>query len=84
MAHGTKVSVSGIRRSVLTFCSLLRISLNASSQTKTHLSTTLAHIDFVKALIVIPSLKLLVTGSSDKDLRIWDLPTSLPDRKSVV
>lgn len=79
MAHGTKVSVSGIRRSVLTFCSLLRISLNASSQTKTHLSTTLAHIDFVKALIVIPSLKLLVTGSSDKDLRIWDL-APLSDR----
>ncbi|GAA5961347.1 hypothetical protein JCM21900_004491 [Sporobolomyces salmonicolor] len=42
-------------------------------QTKTHLSTTIAHNDFVKALVVIPSLKVLVTGSSDKDLRVWDL-----------
>ncbi|GAA5890168.1 hypothetical protein JCM5296_002837 [Sporobolomyces johnsonii] len=42
-------------------------------QTKTHLSTTIAHTDFVKALVVIPSLKVLVTGSSDKDLRVWDL-----------
>ncbi|KAL8286558.1 hypothetical protein RQP46_004575 [Phenoliferia psychrophenolica] len=42
-------------------------------QTKSHLSTTLAHTDFVKALVVIPSLEIVVTGSSDKDLRIWDL-----------
>ncbi|GAA6008542.1 hypothetical protein JCM10207_007153 [Rhodosporidiobolus poonsookiae] len=42
-------------------------------ETKTHLSTTLAHIDFVKTLHVIPELALLVSGSSDKDLRLWDL-----------
>lgn len=42
-------------------------------QTKALISTTVAHTDFIKALIVIPSLKILVTGSSDKDLRIWDL-----------
>ncbi|KAK4704048.1 hypothetical protein P7C70_g2170, partial [Phenoliferia sp. Uapishka_3] len=46
-------------------------------QTKTHLSTTLAHTDFVKALIVIPSLQVLITGSSDKDIRVWDL-SNLP------
>ncbi|GEM06657.1 WD repeat protein [Rhodotorula toruloides] len=42
-------------------------------QTKTHLATTVGHIDFVKTLTVITSLKILVTGSSDKDIRIWDL-----------
>ncbi|BGP14778.1 hypothetical protein JCM10213_004284 [Rhodosporidiobolus nylandii] len=41
--------------------------------TKTCISTTVAHIDFVKCLHVIPSLQLLLTGSSDKDLRAWDL-----------
>lgn len=43
------------------------------AQTKTQLSTTVGHIDFVKTLTVIPSLKVLVTGSSDKDIRVWDL-----------
>ena len=66
-------------------------------QTKTHLSTTIAHTDSIKALHVIPSLKLLVTASSDKDIRIWDLttletrdlaalvslPTSMQDVESV-
>jgi len=42
-------------------------------QTKTLLSTTVGHIDFVKTLLVLPSLNLLVTGSSDKDIRLWDL-----------
>lgn len=44
-----------------------------TSQTKTHLSTTVGHIDFVKAVCVVESLNVLVTGSSDKDIRIWDL-----------
>lgn len=43
------------------------------------MSTTLAHIDFVKTLLVIPELKILITASSDKDIRIWDL-TSLESR----
>lgn len=39
------------------------------------MSTTIAHTDFIKTLLVIPELDVLVTGSSDKDLRIWDLST---------
>ncbi|GAA6057544.1 hypothetical protein JCM3770_000576 [Rhodotorula araucariae] len=42
-------------------------------QTKTLLSTTVGHIDFVKTLLVVPALNVLVTGSSDKDVRVWDL-----------
>ncbi|SCV67756.1 BQ2448_5367 [Microbotryum intermedium] len=41
--------------------------------TKSLLSTTIAHIDFVKSLVVVPELKLLCSGSSDKDIRVWDL-----------
>ena len=33
----------------------------------------MTHTDFLKAITVIPQLKVLVTGSSDKDIRIWDL-----------
>ncbi|KAM0754845.1 WD40 repeat-like protein [Meredithblackwellia eburnea MCA 4105] len=42
-------------------------------QTKSPISTTIAHTDFVKSLIVIPSLDIVVSGSSDKDIRVWDL-----------
>ncbi|CCM02929.1 uncharacterized protein FIBRA_05044 [Fibroporia radiculosa] len=41
--------------------------------TKKLISSTLAHSDFVKALFVIPSLQLLISGSSDKIVRFWDL-----------
>ncbi|KAI0928857.1 hypothetical protein AcW1_005975 [Taiwanofungus camphoratus] len=44
-------------------------------KTKALISSTPAHSDFVKALLVIPSLKLLVSGSSDKLVRFWDLST---------
>jgi WD40 repeat protein len=37
-----------------------------------------AHSDFVKALLFIPELSLLVSGGSDKDIRLHDL-SSLPD-----
>ncbi|KAI0282189.1 WD40-repeat-containing domain protein [Russula aff. rugulosa BPL654] len=40
-------------------------------KTKTVISSTLAHSDFVKTLLVIPSLQLLVSGSSDKSVRFW-------------
>ncbi|CAE6435227.1 unnamed protein product [Rhizoctonia solani] len=37
------------------------------------LSTTKAHSDFLKTLLVIPHLNLLVSGSSDKHIKLWDL-----------
>ncbi|CAL1704299.1 unnamed protein product [Somion occarium] len=42
-------------------------------ETKQLISSTPAHTDFVKSLLVIPSLKLLVSSSSDKIVRFWDL-----------
>ncbi|KAI0093936.1 WD40 repeat-like protein [Irpex rosettiformis] len=42
-------------------------------ETKQVYSTTDAHSDFIKALLVIPSLNLLVSSSSDKIVRFWDL-----------
>lgn len=44
------------------------------TSTRQALSTTPnAHSDFVKSLLVFPSLGLLVTGSSDKVVRFWDV-----------
>ena len=43
-------------------------------KTKTVISSTLAHSDFVKTLLVMPSLQLLVSGSSDKSVRFWSVP----------
>lgn len=37
------------------------------------LSSIEAHSDFVKALLVFPSLQLLVSTGSDKIVRLWDL-----------
>ncbi|KAI0670521.1 WD40-repeat-containing domain protein [Trametes maxima] len=44
-------------------------------ETKELISSTPAHSDFVKALLVIPSLRLLVSSGSDKIVRFWDLST---------
>jgi len=41
------------------------------------ISSTIAHTDFVKTLLVVPSLQLLVSGSSDKSVRFWDLSSPL-------
>nr|GAT51090.1 argonaute-like protein [Mycena chlorophos] len=41
--------------------------------TKALVSSTDAHLDFVKCLLVLPSLGLLVSGSSDKIVRFWDI-----------
>ncbi|KAF8163135.1 WD40-repeat-containing domain protein [Crassisporium funariophilum] len=51
-------------------------------------STPNAHNDFVKILLVFPSLQLLVSGSSDKVVRFWDLsdlekPTALRSVGSI-
>lgn len=35
------------------------------------ISSTDAHTDFVKSLLVLPSLKLLISGGSDKVVRFW-------------
>ncbi|KAK4050146.1 WD repeat-containing protein 49 [Microbotryomycetes sp. JL201] len=43
------------------------------TNTRKLLSTTVGHVDFVKAVHVIPHLGVVVSGSSDRDLRIWDL-----------
>ncbi|KAJ3886601.1 WD40-repeat-containing domain protein [Lentinula edodes] len=42
-------------------------------RTKELISSTDAHSDFVKSLFVIPSVKLLISGSSDKLIRFWNL-----------
>ncbi|KAG1759697.1 WD40-repeat-containing domain protein [Suillus occidentalis] len=42
-------------------------------KTKGLISTTAAHDDFVKTLLVVPSVKLLVSSSSDKIVKFWDL-----------
>ncbi|EEB92778.1 hypothetical protein MPER_08666 [Moniliophthora perniciosa FA553] len=47
------------------------------TNTKEIISSTEAHSDFVKSLLVFPSLNLLVSGSSDKIVRFWDLSSAL-------
>ncbi|OCH87419.1 WD40 repeat-like protein [Obba rivulosa] len=46
-----------------------------NAATRSLISFTPAHADFVKTLLVIPKLQLLVSGSSDKIVRLWDLST---------
>ncbi|KAF9001932.1 WD40 repeat-like protein [Cyathus striatus] len=41
--------------------------------TKTLISSTDAHDDFVKALYVLPKLHLLISSGSDKAVRFWDI-----------
>ncbi|KAI5987553.1 WD40-repeat-containing domain protein [Pisolithus albus] len=41
-----------------------------------------AHDDFVKSLLVVPSLGLLVSSGSDKIVRFWDL-TDVVERKTI-
>ncbi|KAJ4488430.1 WD40-repeat-containing domain protein [Lentinula aciculospora] len=43
------------------------------ADSKELISSTDAHSDFVKSLLVIPSVNLLVSGSSDKLIRFWHL-----------
>ncbi|KAI9064284.1 WD40 repeat-like protein [Trametes sanguinea] len=44
-------------------------------ESKEIISSTPAHSDFVKALLIIPDLRLLVSSGSDKIVRFWDLST---------
>ncbi|KAF9458632.1 WD40-repeat-containing domain protein [Collybia nuda] len=50
------------------------------TQTKELVSSTDAHTDFVKSLLVLPSLRLLISGGSDKVVRLWDLSSSTHDQ----
>ncbi|EPT05940.1 hypothetical protein FOMPIDRAFT_1044419 [Fomitopsis schrenkii] len=46
-----------------------------NTDTRQLISSTDGHSDFVKSLLVIPSLRLLASSSSDKIIRLWDLST---------
>ncbi|KAL1947691.1 hypothetical protein VTO73DRAFT_13415 [Trametes versicolor] len=46
-----------------------------NAETKELISSTPGHADFVKALLVIPSIRLLISSGSDKIIRFWDLST---------
>ncbi|KAF9228670.1 WD40 repeat-like protein [Gyrodon lividus] len=54
-----------------------------NTNTKALICSTTAHDDFVKCLFVVPSAKLLVSSSSDKTLRFWDL-TDVLEGKALV
>ncbi|OAV93960.1 hypothetical protein PTTG_09711 [Puccinia triticina 1-1 BBBD Race 1] len=41
------------------------------------LSTSTGHINFVKSIHIIPNLGLLVSGSTDRDIRLWDFKQSI-------
>jgi len=46
-------------------------------ETQVLLSTTTGHVDFVKCIHMIPTLGLLVSGSTDRDLRLWGFKQSI-------
>lgn len=77
-ALGTRVFASGTFKCVF-FRPFPDRTHDMFLQTKTSLSTTVAHTDFVKAVLVIPTLSLVVSASTDRDIRLWDL-TSLTTR----
>ncbi|KIJ60635.1 hypothetical protein HYDPIDRAFT_32058 [Hydnomerulius pinastri MD-312] len=52
------------------------------TDTKALICSTVAHEDFVKCLFVVPSTNLLVSSSSDKLIRFWDL-TDILERKAL-
>ncbi|KDE04483.1 hypothetical protein MVLG_05050 [Microbotryum lychnidis-dioicae p1A1 Lamole] len=72
-AASTSTSAKGKSRQLMISGSWDKSARVWDTTNKSLLSTTIAHIDFVKSLVVIPELKLLCTGSSDKDIRVWDL-----------
>ncbi|KAF5373133.1 hypothetical protein D9758_001692 [Tetrapyrgos nigripes] len=76
---GHRGPVSAIAFWTKTFGETTRTILVTGSwdKTKQLISSTDSHSDFVKSLFVYPSLNLLVSGSSDKIVRFWDLTDTL-------
>ncbi|KAA1075779.1 hypothetical protein PGT21_026468 [Puccinia graminis f. sp. tritici] len=46
-------------------------------ETQVLLSTSTGHVDFVKSIHIISTLGLLVSGSTDRDIRLWDFKRSI-------
>ncbi|WAR52800.1 hypothetical protein PtB15_2B227 [Puccinia triticina] len=46
-------------------------------ETQVLLSTSTGHVGFVKSIHIIPNLGLLVSGSTDRDIRLWDCEQSI-------
>ncbi|KIP09232.1 hypothetical protein PHLGIDRAFT_505241 [Phlebiopsis gigantea 11061_1 CR5-6] len=72
LAFYEKIAGSSKRKFVISgswdkVCSFLPL------KTKELVSSTPAHADFLKVLLVIPALHLLVSSSSDKIVQFWDL-----------
>ncbi|KAF8350865.1 WD40-repeat-containing domain protein [Amanita rubescens] len=76
LAFCDKEKGSGDGKTLITGSWDQRINL-WDTDTKELISSTNAHSDFVKALLVFPSLQLLISSSSDKTVRFWDLSKSL-------
>lgn len=68
-------NAAGQSKSEIVFSGSWDKSIRATETlSKTTLSITPnAHTDFVKCLLVVPELRLLLSGGSDKDIRVWDL-----------
>lgn len=48
-------------------------------QTGDCISSTPAHADFVKSLVLIPWLNILISGGSDRQINLWDVkPFTIP------
>ncbi|KAI0818722.1 WD40 repeat-like protein [Irpex lacteus] len=81
LAFYDRVEESGVRKFVISGSWDKTIKVWDIEAKKVYSSTD-GHADFIKALLVIPSLNLLVSSSSDKIVRFWDL-SSLEEGKPL-
>ncbi|KAI5450464.1 hypothetical protein NCC49_003086 [Naganishia albida] len=51
-----------------------------NTETGDCISSTQAHNDFVKTLLVIPWLNILISGGSDRQINLWDLQSFRTDQ----